>query len=149
MIKDVVISIRSLIDYGLEQEDSIDFTTDGVYQVEDGVAHIAYLESEVTGLLGTRTSVKILPEKVIVDRRGSLTSRMEFSPGSKSSFLYDTPMGQATMNMNTRSVRHRFDTSGGELEIDYVLDVEHTVVSRNKFTLTVREQKQMGENNNG
>ena len=144
MIKDVVISIRSLIDYGLPEEDSIDFTTDGVYQIEDGVAHIAYLETEVTGLQGTRTSVKVMGDRVIVDRRGGLTSRMEFSPGSKSSFLYDTPVGQATMNMNTRSLRHRFDNEGGELEIDYVLDMEHTVVSRNKFTLTVREQKQMG-----
>ena len=144
MIKDVVITIQSLIDYGLEDEDVIDFTTDGVYQIEDGVAHIAYLETEVTGLQGTRTSVKILPDKVIVDRRGGLTSRMEFSPGLKSSFLYETPVGMATMNMNTRSVRHRFGPAGGELEIDYVLDMEHTVVSRNKFQLTVREQKQMG-----
>lgn len=144
MIKDVVITIQSLIDYGLEDEDVIDFTTDGVYQMEDGVAHIAYLETEVTGLQGTRTSVKILPDKVIVDRRGGLTSRMEFSPGLKSSFLYETPVGMATMNMNTRSVRHRFGPAGGELEIDYVLDMEHTVVSRNKFQLTVREQKQMG-----
>ena len=48
------------------------------------------------------------------------------------------------MNMNTRNVRHRFDKNGGELEIDYVLDMEHTVVSRNKFLLTVREQKEMG-----
>lgn len=144
MIKDVVISIRSLIDYGLEEEDRIEFSTDGVYQMADGVAHIAYLETEVTGLQGTRTSVKVTPEKVIVDRRGGLTSRMEFFPGEKSSFLYETPMGMATMNMNTRNVRHRFDKNGGELEIDYVLDMEHTVVSRNKFLLTVREQKEMG-----
>jgi len=140
MLKDVVITIRSMIDYGMEEEDMIDFSTDGVYKLEDGVAQIAYLETEVTGLQGTRTSVKVLPERIIIDRRGSLTSRMEFMPGGKSSFLYDTPVGQATMNMNTRSVRHRFDHTGGELEIDYVLDMEHTVVSRNKFLLTVREQ---------
>lgn len=144
MIKDVVITIRSVIDYGLAEEDRIDFSTDGVYQMEDGIAHIAYLETEVTGLQGTRTSVKVFPDKVIVDRRGGLTSRMEFAAGSKSSFLYDTPAGMATMNMNTRSVSHRFGPEGGELEIDYVLDMEHTVVSRNKFQLTVREQKQMG-----
>lgn len=144
MLKDVVITIRSIIDYGLNEEDRIDFTTDGYYMLEDGVAQIAYIETEVTGLQGTRTSVKILPERIIVDRRGNLTSRMEFSAGSKSSFLYDTPAGTATMNMNTRSVRHRFDHTGGELEIDYVLDMEHTVVSRNRFLLTVREQKQMG-----
>ena len=140
MLKEVVITIRSTIDYGMDEEDRIDFSTDGVYKLEDGVAQIAYLETEVTGLQGTRTSVKVLPERIIVDRRGNLTSRMEFTPGGKSSFLYDTPAGSATMNMNTRSVRHRFDHTGGELEIDYVLDMEHMVVSRNKFLLTVREQ---------
>jgi len=140
MLKEVVITIRSTIDYGMDEEDRIDFSTDGVYKLEDGVAQIAYLETEVTGLQGTRTSVKVLPERIIIDRRGNLTSRMEFTPGSKSSFLYDTPAGSATMNMNTRSVRHRFDHTGGELEIDYVLDMEHMVVSRNKFLLTVREQ---------
>ena len=140
MLKDVVITIRSLIDYGLDEEDTIDFSTDGVYKLEDGVAQIAYLETEVTGLQGTRTSVKVLPERIIIDRKGSLTSRMEFTPGGKSSFLYDTPAGQATMRLNTRSVRHRFDHTGGELEIDYVLDMEHILMSRNKFLLTVREQ---------
>ncbi|MBQ2959615.1 MAG: DUF1934 domain-containing protein [Oscillospiraceae bacterium] len=144
MIKEVVINIRSVIDYGLAEEDRIDFSTDGVYRLEGDVAHIAYLETEVTGLQGTRTSVKVMPDQVIVDRRGTLTSRMEFREGQKNSFLYDTPAGMATMNMNTRSVRHRFDPAGGELEIDYVLDMEHAVISRNKFQLTVREQKQMG-----
>ena len=145
MIKDVVISIHSLIDYGMDEEDRIDFSTDGVYSFEGDTATIAYLESEVTGLLGTRTSVTALADRVIVDRRGSLTSRMEFVPGQKSSFLYETPVGMATMNLNTRKVHHRFGPEGGELEIEYVLDMEHTVVSKNKFMISVREQKQMGE----
>lgn len=144
MIKDVVISICSLIDYGLEEEDRIEFSTDGVYSYDGDTVHIAYLESEVTGLQGTRTSVKVLPDRVIVDRRGNLTNRMEFRAGQKNSFLYDTPVGSATMNMNTRRLSHDFGPGGGKLEIDYVLDMEHTVVSRNKFQLTVREQKEMG-----
>lgn len=140
MIKEVVISISSLIDYGMDEEDRIDFSTDGVYKLEGEVAHIAYLETEVTGLQGTRTSVKVMPDCVVVDRKGSLTSRMEFRAGQKNSFLYDTSAGMATMNMNTRSVKHRFGPSGGELEIDYVLDMEHAVISRNRFRLSVREQ---------
>ena len=31
------------------------------------------------------------------------------------------------------------------MEIDYVLDMEHAFVSRNRFRLTVKEQKQTGE----
>lgn len=137
---EAVIHISSQMDYGMEEEDTIDFTTDGFYTFENGIAKLAYFESEVTGLSGTHTSVVISPLGVIVDRKGTLTSRMEFRPGEKKSFLYDTPVGSATMNMNTRSIRHSFGPQGGSLEIDYVLDMEHTVVSSNKFTLSVREQ---------
>ena len=41
---------------------------------------------------------------------------------------------------------HRFDENGGRVEIDYVVDMEHAVVTRNKFQITV---KQMGEVSNG
>ena len=147
MMKNVVITIHSLHNCGMEDEDTIDFTTDGLYY-SDGETHcVSYLETEVTGLEGTRTSVTVLPDKIVVDREGNITSRMEFREGEKTSFLYETPMGNATLSMNTRRIRQRFDRHGGELELDYVLDMEHLVVSSNQFHLNVTERKQMGEQN--
>ena len=127
-----------------EDEDSIDFDTEGLYTFDGGVACMTYLETEVTGMEGTRTSVMVFPDKVVVDRDGTVTSRMIFQEGSKNSFLYDTPVGSATLNMNTRGIQHRFDEHGGDMEIDYVLDMEHAFVSRNRFRMTVTEQKRMG-----
>ena len=149
MMKDVVIYIRSLYGYGGEEEDSIDFTTDGLYTFDGSTACLTYLESEVTGMEGTRTSVMVMPDKVVVDRDGAVTSRMVFSPGEKHAFLYETPVGSATMHMNTRGLNCRFNEHGGHMEIDYVLDMEHAFVSRNCFRLTVKEQNQTGENNDG
>lgn len=147
MMKNVVITIHSLHNCGMEDEDTIDFTTDGLYY-SDGETHcVSYLETEVTGLEGTRTSVTVLPDKIVVDREGNITSRMEFREGEKTSFLYETPMGNATLSMNTRRIRHNFNHRGGELELDYVLDMEHLVVSSNQFQLNVSERKQMGEQN--
>ncbi len=142
MMKDVVISIlnRSSVD---EDEDTLDFVTDGLYTFDGETACLTYLESEVTGMEGTRTSVMVLPDKVVVDRDGTVTSRMVFQEGMKNSFLYDTPMGSAAMHINTRRILCRFNAEGGELEIDYVLDLEHAFVSRNLFHLEVRGQKQI------
>ena len=81
-----------------------------------------------------------MSDKVVVDRDGTITSRMVFQEGTKNAFLYDTPVGSATMHMNTRRILFRFNESGGELEIDYVLDLEHTFVTRNLFQIEVREQ---------
>ena len=139
MMKDVVISIRSLTGLG-EEEDSLDFVTDGLYSYDEGVACLTYLESEVTGMEGTRTSLMVLPDKVVVDRDGLVTSRMVFTPGQRSAFQYDTPVGTAIMQMDTHSITQRFDERGGDMEIDYVLGLEHAVITRNRFRLNVREQ---------
>lgn len=140
MTKDVIIYIRSL--YGDEGEDdnAIDFTTDGLYTYDGDTACLTYLESEVTGMEGTRTSVIVKPDRVVVDRDGTVTSRMVFREGEKNAFLYDTPVGSATLHMDTRGLRTRLNEHGGHIEIDYVLDVEHAFVSRNKFKMTVRER---------
>ena len=149
MTKDVVIYIRSLYGYGEGEEDSIDFTTDGRYSFDGNTASLTYQESEVTGMEGTETNVVVSADKVVVDRNGTVTSRMIFSPGEKHAFLYDTPVGSATMHMDTRRILFRFNEHGGHVEIDYVLDLEHAVVSRNRFKLTVKEQKKMGDRSNG
>ena len=144
MMKDGVISIRSMHGCGGEDEDTIDFTTDGLYCFDGETACLTYLETEVTGMEGTRTSVMVMPDKVVVDRDGGIMSRMIFREGEKNSFLYDTPVGSATLCMNTRGIHHRFDEHGGDMEIDYVLDMEHAFVTRNRFRMTVTEQKRMG-----
>ena len=147
MLKDVWISINSI--HGMEQEDEdrLEFTTDGYYYYEDGVGCLSYEESDVTGLEGTRTSMIVMPDQVVVDRDGLITSRMIFKEGSKSNFLYETPYGNATMGIDTRKIRHSMDENGGRVEIDYVLNVEHAVVTRNKFQITVKETENRGNIN--
>ena len=141
-MKDVVIYIRSLYGYDENEEEAIDFSTDGLYTYDGGTACLTYLETDVTGMEGTQTRVVVTPEKVVVDRDGTVTSRMVFEPGVK-------PVGSATMHMATRDLRQRFNEHGGQVEIDYVLDMEHAFASRNRFRLTVKEQKKTGDRSNG
>ena len=119
-MKDVVIYIRSLYGCDEKDEEAIDFSTDGLYTYDGSTACLTYLETEVTGMEGTRTSVVVTPEKVVVDRDGTVTSRL----------------------------RQRFNEHGGQVEIDYVLDMEHAFASRNRFRLTVKEQE-TGDRSNG
>ena len=122
-----------------ENRSTLDFTTDGYYTYDDNVGCVTYEESEVTGLPGTRTSVFIMPDQVVVDRDGSLTSRMVFKEGEQTSFLYNTPFGNATMGVDTRKINHSFDDRGGTAEIEYVVNVEHAVFTRNRFTIQVKQ----------
>lgn len=143
MMKDVFITIKSSQKSDPDGEDSIEFSTDGLYTFDGENGCLTYMETEVTGLEGTRTSVMVMPDKVVVDRDGMITSRMEFMEGKKNSFQYQTPYGMATISFDTRKIQKSFDADGGILEIEYIVDVEHTVVSQNIFQLTVTKQKQV------
>lgn len=142
MMKDVVISMRSIQGYDLEQEDTVSFVTDGHFFRDGETYCFTYLETEVTGLEGTRTSVFVRPDEVVVDRDGNIKSRMIFREGMKNSFQYATPYGMATLNISTKKISRCFDDKGGSLEVDYVVDMEHAMVMRNRLQLNIKEQSE-------
>lgn len=133
-----VIKITGVQGFMQPDADTIEFVTDGIYcRTEDGY-QIFYRESELTGLEGTCTTVDIGPDTVSVERKGMLNAKMVFREGEKDRFLYDTRFGAATMGVETRRIEARFDDLGGELSIDYVVNMEHTVASRNTLKMSVK-----------
>ena len=120
--------------------DSFDFVTDGEYSFSDNVGVFTYHESVVTGLAGTKTSVFVHPDKVIVEREGMMTSQMVFKEGEKCVFKYNTPYGSSAMGIDTKAIRNSFNSSGGSAEIDYILDVQHRMFLKNKLTINVEKQ---------
>ena len=133
-----VIKITGVQGFMQPDAETIELMTEGVYcRTEDGY-QVYYTESEITGLQGTTTSVFISPDGITVERRGMLNSKMVFRQGEQSRFLYETRFGAATMGVDTRRIDASFDDFGGELRIDYVVNMEHTVASRNTLTMRVK-----------
>jgi len=141
--KDVIISIT-----GTESEefggDSFELVTDGKYRFADGSGRFSYMESTLTGLIGTRTSFTVDRFGAVMLREGSQNSRMIFEEGKKHLFLYDTPFGSTTMGVNTSRLRSELGEHGGGMEIDYIVDFEHAVVGRHSLKIDVREQMKGG-----
>ena len=141
-MKDVIISIRGTQNDPEGGDNEIELITDGVFSFENGEGTLSYMESELTGLDGTKTSFTISPMGVVMSREGSLNSRMFFEEGKKHNFLYETPFGAATMGVNTKSISVSLDEHGGNMEIDYIVDFQHSVVGHNMFKINVSEQKE-------
>lgn len=138
--KKVLISIMGTQQHDGADDDAIELITDGEYtHSADGMTTFTYMESELTGLEGTRTSFFVGAGLVTMQREGNLNSRMIFEVGKKHLFLYDTPYGAATMGVNTRRIETALGEHGGNMEIDYVLDFEHSVIGRNRFKINIRE----------
>lgn len=141
-MKNVLISIKGFQLDPDGEENGVEFVTDGVFEFKNGQGSFSYMESELTGMEGTKTSFSITPVSVVMTREGSMSSRMVFEEGRKHNFIYETPFGATTMGVNTKSISVDLNESGGNMEIDYVVDFQQSVVGRNMFKINVREQKE-------
>lgn len=141
--KNVIISIIGSQRYKNGADDKIELVTDGVFKYENGQGSFSYMESELTGLEGTKTSFSFGgPLGVVITREGTTNSQMIFEEGQKHNFLYDTPFGAATMGVNTKRIYMGMDESGGDLEIDYLVDYQQSLIGDNNFKINVRELKE-------
>lgn len=138
---DAIIKIVGTQNYNLDSADAIELVTDGVYEYSDGEAEIYYSESELTGLEGTSTAIYVTPEEVRMERWGTLTTTMVFREGLRNDFLYETPYGKTIMGLDTRKIFAHFDEEGGNMIIDYVLDMDHALSGRNQFQINVRKRE--------
>ena len=113
--------------------------TDGEYSCEGGIIAISYVESELMGFpQDVRTTFRVEGDTVTLSRSGGFSGDMVFCQGKKHYFVYDTPCGSMTMGVETYSLSCELDESGGELDIDYAVDVENIIISKNVFKISVK-----------
>lgn len=141
-MKNVIISIKGLQYSPGGSDEAVELVTDGLFSYTDGKAQFSYMESELTGLNGTKTTFDISSGGIVMTREGTMNSQMIFEEGKKYNFLYETPFGSTTMGVNTNRVSVDLDERGGEMEVDYIVDYQHSVVGRNFFTINVRMQRE-------
>ncbi|HHU06312.1 MAG TPA: DUF1934 domain-containing protein [Clostridiales bacterium] len=136
--KNVIISIKG-IQSNDGDKDIYELVTDGTYTFSDSACEFTYMESELTGLEGTKTTFKVDNEKVLLTREGSLNSQMMFEKGKKHFFLYETPYGSATMGVKTHKLKTGLGESGGDIELAYAVDVDSVPLGKNEFKISIRE----------
>lgn len=142
MEKDVLISIKSIQSIAGEEAEPTELITAGRYACRGGLKKFSYMESELTGLDGTKTEFLIRPEEVVMNRTGTVTSRMVFQMGKKHHFLYGTPYGTLAMGISTRSIDSELGEHGGSMELRYDLDFENALLSRNSINITIKEKSE-------
>lgn len=145
MDKDVIISIKGMQSSDERQDEVVEFVTGGKYSNNEKGYKISYLESEMTGLEGTTTTFDVQEGCITLTREGNISSQMVFEPGRKHLSLYDTGFGALTIGVNTRRMLSNLSDGGGDIEIDYVVEIDHAVAGVNAFKINVREPKKKFE----
>lgn len=99
---------------------------------------LSYQESEDSGLEGSVTTLQVEPGRVVLERTGPLSSRMVFEEGKERRCAYATPYGTIGLTVRTRKLQARLDSQGGEVSIDYDLELDGAGTGRHALDLQVR-----------
>ncbi len=140
MIKDVIIDIKTQ-QTANGDTDTIEFTTDGRFGIKDGNYFISYDESELLEVEGEiKTTVFIKSDNsVVLQRNGAYNSRMVIEKGVRNNCFYMTPMGELSLGIFGEKVKTNLTENGGSISMNYTIDANSQLLSRNKVNISIKE----------
>ena len=140
MEKEVVISIKGMQSYEGALPDVIELVTEGRLARDGSGYTLSYQESELTGLEGTLTTIQVDGEQVTLLRVGEFNSQLVFQEGRRHLSVYNTPYGAMEIGVHTRHLLAELNDQGGDIEVDYSVEVDHALAGRNIFRINVRDK---------
>ena len=137
MKKNVLLSIASTQQFEGCEPEHIDLMTEAKLYERNGKYYITYEETELTGLEGTRTMVKMDGATVSMIRTGTYPSELLFAEDQRHVGLYQTEFGALTISTHTSRLDNTIGENGGVLEIEYTIEVDNSMVGHHRFRMTV------------
>ena len=138
MKKDVYISIKGSQAYE-DDQNKMEVTTSGKFYDKDGKYYVSYVEGELTGMEKCNTTIKVSPDgTVTMMRHGQTNTHMIFEKDKCHIGHYETPYGDFTISVTANKIDVSLDENGGNIDIDYIMDINNVARSRNGISLTIR-----------
>jgi len=140
-MKDITLKIVGNQLHGLERgrddEETMEFITEGRFIKKGNAMYLIYDESELSGVEGCTTSLKISDGKVNMRRYGTdigFESAIEFEKGKRWGGYYDTPFGPIQLEVLTNEIENQLKEEGaGSLWIDCSISLKGLRDSRNRL----------------
>ena len=138
MKKDVYISIKGSQAYE-DDQNKMEVTTAGKFYDKDGKYYVSYVEGELTGMEKCNTTIKVCPDgTVTMMRHGQTNTHMIFEKDKCHIEHYETPYGDFTISVTANKIDVSLDENGGNIDIDYIMDINNVARSINGISLTIR-----------
>lgn len=117
MSKKAIISVASK-QLGNEDE-AIEIVTQGKFYKKNDCYYAIYEETELSGMAGTTTTIKIKPNEFSLIRMGTTNARVEFKDSYKNISMYNTPYGTLELSVQTKKLDIDINENGGKVSVDY------------------------------
>lgn len=146
-ISHVLISVKGSQQDAHGEEDTIELFTHGRRYAKNGVHYITYQESEISGMEGASTLLKVYADYVILVRRGGVDQRQEFRVGQRSRSRYVTPYGTMEISIQTTRLaitRVEDNSQVTGIHIEYELEIDGQWQSANTLAVLIQGDKKNG-----
>ncbi len=107
----------------INNDEKIEFLTEGAFYFKNGSYYILYDEKEEMGMANCSVTVKACDNEVSVSRKGDFSSKMLYKIGEASEFLYNTPYGKFPVILHTQKINNSLSVMGGRIEILYSVTI--------------------------
>lgn len=135
----VLVSVKGNQHYG-EDKEILELITEGKYYKKNDSFYVTYEESELTGMEGTTTTIKLEDGKVILQRSGENNSQLIFEEGQKHHGFYETMQGLCTVGVFSNNVDINLNEEGGNVSVKYHLDIQNNKIIKNNFHVKIRQR---------
>jgi uncharacterized beta-barrel protein YwiB (DUF1934 family) len=140
-MRNVVVKVVGIQTDGYGEESRIELVTVGASHEKDGVRYISYRESELSGMEGTTTLLKVFGDHIALIRMRAVEQKQEFYLGKKSFSTYVTPFGNMKMSVFTKRLDIQFDNCPSSINVAYELEINGQWQSSNTLSVSIREEE--------
>lgn len=140
-MKNVIIKIKGTQGSG-DEKSVIEFSSEGTLSREGEKYLLSYSEDAV--IEGGRIETLLTADgknRVILERKGSLNSKLLIEKGVRNNCFYSVPEGSMTLGIFGKEVDNRLCDAGGKIKMVYTLDANMRLISENTVEISVREIK--------
>lgn len=139
MMKEVLLKVKGTQRQDSGSPDTIELITPGKMFIKNEMFYITYSETEISGMEGTTTLLKVEPEKVTLNRMGNSEQKHTFEKGVLNDGYYITPYGTMQMSVIPSKVEVDLTANGGSINLEYELQVNQKKLSDNHLSITVSD----------
>lgn len=143
-MKQVLVTVKSTQRDADGEDSVVELVSSGTYYKKKYSQHIVYEESEVTGLQGTKTTIKVYKDRVILLRTGQVSMRHEYRLGQTNSSVIETPFGQLELAMYTHELHVDIDDGKGVVHLGYDISLGGEWQFYNQLHIEIQEDRNYG-----
>lgn len=122
------------------EENQVELITEGKYYEKNNCRFLVYEETELSGMEGSTTTLKIAEGQVMMKRFGTNESELVFEKDQTHTTQYRTPYGAIEMDIVTSEISIAINEECVDcIDIAYEINISEKTETRNTLSVTVKK----------